>query len=510
MDHCEPLPLLLVGFDDEEAGYVRRDFARLRRSSCPSWIVVPEVAAAVHAVAGSAVAAVVLPSAGKGGGLAARITEVRQTLPQLPLVVLCQDQQEDEVLAALRHGAHECLPRGQWTPAALEQAVGRARERHATEAGLRAKEEFFRRISENVTDLIAVIDRDGRRLYNSPSYRNTFGSDTALSGTDSFAEIHPDDRERIREIFRRSMETGEGQKTEYRLVLRSGGVRYIESIGSVVPDERGEPSKVVVVSRDVTEWREAMRRLEQALGDLREAQQRLLQSGKLEAVSTFAAAIAHEVKNPLQTILLGIDFFRGDNGSNDPNVALVLTEMETAARKADAVIRGLLEFAAYGKHDLRDQDVNPILERALETVRPELASHEVRCEIRLASDLPQLRLDARKIQHVFLKLLLGAIPCLPRGAGLTVRTRLEGDSPHPTQTTGVARRVAVHFEGEGLAEMAPAETAGQAFGAQRVHRGALDLMVIRKVVEFFGGTVQAATQGGRRGRVTIAFRVAGA
>ncbi|MBI4548090.1 MAG: PAS domain S-box protein [Ignavibacteriae bacterium] len=114
------------------------------------------------------------------------------------------------------------------------------------------KEQLFTLITENVSDLIAVLDLKGRRLYNSPSYRSILGDPEKLRGTDSFQEIHPADRKKIRRIFRESVDTGIGQRAEYRFLLKDGTVRHIESQGNVIKDESGRPHYVVVISRDVT------------------------------------------------------------------------------------------------------------------------------------------------------------------------------------------------------------------------------------------------------------------
>src|SRR6266849_1985304 len=137
------------------------------------------------------------------------------------------------------------------------------------------------------------------------------------------------------------------------MVLKDGSVRYIESQGSAIQDERGTFSKLVVVSRDVTERMEAVTVLRQALSDLNKsheklkaAQLQLVQSEKLEAVSTFAAGVAHEVKNPLQTVILGVDYLSGHLPSGDATAAMVLTDMSGAVMRADGIIRGLLEFSS--------------------------------------------------------------------------------------------------------------------------------------------------------------------
>lgn len=451
---------------------------------------------------------------GEGEGNAeAKVAAVRRDLPQAPLLVVVDTVDDAAPGKVIRWGAHDGLLLEECSARGFERAVHRARARFACETESRIRGEFFRLISENVTDLIAVLDRDGRRLYNSPSYRFTLGRE-AMAGTDSFAEIHPDDKARVQQLFQESLATGVGQRTEYRMVLGDGSVRHIESIGSVIRDECGQPHRVVVVARDVTERRAAVEQLERTLEELRaahealqRAQQRILESSKLEAVSTLAGAIAHEVKNPLQTILLGIDFFRGDEPSTDPNVTMVLTEMETAARKADAVIRGLLEFAAYRQHEMGQHSLNEIVRGALEAVQPELAAQRRRVELDLAGSLPPLRLDERKVRHVLLKLILTAAQALPPEAILRVHTLLR-EEPAETADGAPARSVIVQFvgEGEGFNKLAAASEGRRAFGAPGVSSLAFDLMVVQKVVEFFGGSVQAGRTANGQPCVSVAFR----
>ena len=126
---------------------------------------------------------------------------------------------------------------------------------------LAAGEEKFRLITENISDFIATLDREGRRVYTSPSYRALFRG-TDLTGTDSFQEIHPEDREAILRIFRETVETGVGQPAHFRFLFNDGSVRFMESQGNVICDEAGKVSKVVVISRDVTERKKQQDRIE--------------------------------------------------------------------------------------------------------------------------------------------------------------------------------------------------------------------------------------------------------
>lgn len=125
--------------------------------------------------------------------------------------------------------------------------------RKQAEVAMREQEEFFRMITENIEDFIAVLDLDGKRLYNSPSYAKLFKNLESLWGTDSFAEIHPDDREHVIHAFRETIRTGHGLQIEYRFLLQDGSIRHMESLGGLIQANKNHASRVVVISRDITE-----------------------------------------------------------------------------------------------------------------------------------------------------------------------------------------------------------------------------------------------------------------
>ncbi len=117
-------------------------------------------------------------------------------------------------------------------------------------------------VLDNMSDLVAMLDTDGRRLYNSPSYKAVFG-DQDLEGTDSFRDIHPADRERVQRVFRETVASGVGQRSQYRFLLKDGSIRHIESQGDVIKDAAGKVTRVIVVARDITERKESEQALQE-------------------------------------------------------------------------------------------------------------------------------------------------------------------------------------------------------------------------------------------------------
>ncbi len=197
--------------------------------------------------------------------------------PETPFLFVSGTIGEEMAVEALRNGAIDYVLKdrmGRLIPAierALQQSDEQRRRREA-EIALREAQERYRQITENVADLIAVLDPEGRRIYNNPAYRLILGEDAELAGTDAFTEIYPEDRERVRQIFQETVRTGTGQRTEYRLSARDGSIRYIESQGSVIRDRTGRVVNVLVVSRDVTERKQSETRIREQASLLDKAQ----------------------------------------------------------------------------------------------------------------------------------------------------------------------------------------------------------------------------------------------
>jgi len=131
-----------------------------------------------------------------------------------------------------------------------------------TRSNLRQSERQYRMLAEHAGDLIAMVDSEGRWLYTSPSYERVLDPDDLTIGTDAFARVHPDDADRARSAVVRSAANGEARELTMRLVDRDGRVRQLEVRAKAIEESGGGPrSRIVFVSRDVTDLRESEERL---------------------------------------------------------------------------------------------------------------------------------------------------------------------------------------------------------------------------------------------------------
>jgi diguanylate cyclase (GGDEF)-like protein/PAS domain S-box-containing protein len=250
---------------------------------------------------------------------AAALALAKELRPDVPFIIVSGQADLNLAVGLIKLGAHdyvksqELIRLGPVIERELRDAELR-RHQHQTENKLHESRALFRAIVENVGDLVAVLDIDGRRVYNNPAYAALFRERDIREGSSSFAEIHPADRERIRSVFRKTVATGIGECAEFRFVLKDGNIRFMESDGRAIRDADGRVSKVVVVSRDITEQKrlEAELRKMAATDMLTGLPNRRHFIGQLEQET---ARVHRDGEHSASVLMIDIDHFKLINDS---------------------------------------------------------------------------------------------------------------------------------------------------------------------------------------------------
>lgn len=427
----------------------------------------------------------------------------------IPLILVSGTIGEETAVAAMKAGAHDYLMKdnlkrlGPVVKRELEESAIR-RMRHVAQEALRASEERFRLIAENVADLIAVLDLEGKRVYNSPSYAKLLGDPASLIGTDSFAEIHPDDRERVRKVFQETVATGKGQRLEYRLVATDGRERDIESLGSVILDKEGKPWRVVVVSRDVT--------------DTKMLEEQFQQAQKMESVGTLAGGIAHDFNNILGIILGHVTFLK--RRSSDPNVlAKSIEAIEQAVQRGAGMVRQILTLARKSPVTLGPLSVNTEIE-SLTKLLHQTFPKTIQVLLDLDKTLPVIQMDQAQFHQALLNLCVNARDAMMEGGGdaaaqaLTIRTSLVTADAMRVRFVDVADvdyvRIAVIDNGAGMSEATRKKIFEPFFTTKEKGKGTgLGLAVVYGVVKAHRGFIGVESEPGRGTTFELFFPVSG-
>jgi len=161
--------------------------------------------------------------------------------------------------------------------------------------------------------------------------------------------------------------------------------------------------------------------LESANEQLKQAQEGLIRTEKLASVGRFAAGVAHEVGSPLGAIL-GYTGILKREGMDHKESEDYLKRIEKEIERINKIVRELLDFARPSKLEIRDVQVNKIIDSTLSLLSYQKNFKDIRTQLDLQSDLPLIKADESQLSQVFINIILNAIDAMPNGGHLQIKT----------------------------------------------------------------------------------------
>ncbi len=358
------------------------------------------------------------------------------------------------------------------------------RQVEQTTAELHEVERIYRRVVEQASDLIYILDTDSRVVLANAQTVRLFASLAPLppdpAGGDPsrrlflgrpLAEIlRPQDAEFILQKMDQALFCGHGISYEHSVRVGGGTVRLSTRLMPIREDSGGVRF-VLGISRDISQ---------KMVMD-----QRIYNAEKLASIGTLAAGVAHEINNPLAVILGFTDLLleRFPEGTPEHQDLATIEEQANAAKR---VVENLLGFARVTEGLEEQVDVRRGIEQVVSIVANTLMTHKVELELDLPEDLPAARGDGREFQQVIFNLVNNAVAAMADGGGrLTIRARRE------------AEMVAVDVEdtGCGIPEGLRQKIFDPFFTTKPVGEGTgLGLSLCYGIVTRYGGTITCTSR----------------
>jgi PAS domain S-box-containing protein len=361
-------------------------------------------------------------------------------------------------------------------------------ERRKLERQLLQQEEFRRHLLEGFPDLILVIDLEQRYTFVSSRVRDLLGyqPEDLLGKKISETEDHSP------ELVALHHDVASGIRifgaAEYGARHRDGSWRTMRASASQFFDAESKPGGVIVSVRDIT--------MEKKL------EHQIVQSERLAAMGAMIGGVAHELNNPL-TSILGVSELLQDSQTTDA-ARKQIGILQQQARRAAEIVHNLTYFSRPPAPGKTPVNLGEIVERTLNLHAYSLRKNNITVDFLREPGLPYVQADPHQLMQVFLNLILNAEQAIreARDKG-TLRIRLG--------SSGESVWASFHDDGPGI----PGDILGSIFDpfytTKRPGRGTgLGLSICKAVMKEHNGAIEAANAPGGGAVFTVTLRTAAA
>jgi PAS domain S-box-containing protein len=355
---------------------------------------------------------------------------------------------------------------------------------------LRGVREIFSTLRQNLTQVMAGLDdglilftHEGRAVLVSPAVQKFLGApaDQVLGRTalEVFPPGHP--LRRVLTFSGDRLQPIEGAEMTLAGAAGDAGPRHVGITVHAVPDS-GSPSPenwgALVTLRDL----ESRERIGTELET----------SERLSALTRITAGVAHEVKNPLNSMRLWLENLKESLPPENDASAQAVRVLDNEIDRLDRVVKRFLDFTRPVEMHVDDLQLAPILSQVAEVARPQIERAKVKLDLRLADGVPPVRGDAELLRQAVLNLVLNAVEAMPDGGKLTISLEARGD----------AALILVGDTGRGI----PPEQRSrvfQLFFTTRKGGSGLGLATTFRIVQLHNGSIDFVSEAGKG----TAFRI---
>lgn len=351
-------------------------------------------------------------------------------LQDIPIIMLTARTAIKDRVNGLRLGADDYMTK----PFNKEELLARIETILERKNKIRYVEQF-RDILENTDDIVLILDLSGNIEHANRRARLLVPELKNKKGIIKFINIFDEMfSSAILTFFDRVLQGLEVKGTGWKLKTPGNEIESVDA--KLLPIHQGEriigvgcilkdsSQRLKAIKEFERKNQELQKRVEYTNDRLNEVQQKLILSEKLAVMGELAAAIAHEIRNPLNTISSSLYYIQRIIDNPEPKLGEHFNIIKQEIQRTQKIITNLLEFSRKSDKNQTDCDINEILLQTLVLVENELLIHEIEL-LKEIQPVQTCRINPDDMKQVFLNLILNAKDAMPEGGKLMIKSGME-------------------------------------------------------------------------------------
>ncbi|MGB6873070.1 MAG: PAS domain S-box protein [Dehalococcoidia bacterium] len=351
-------------------------------------------------------------------------------------------------------------------------------ERKKMEEAIKHAAEEWRKTFDSISDAISIHDRDHKILRANKAFADIFHKKPRQIIGKYCYELHSGNKPISGCPHKQTLATKEPAAAEF---YESNLGKYLHESTSPIFDEEGEVVGTVHITRDVTEQKQQ--------------NERLMMAGRLASIGELAAGTAHELNNPLTSVIGFSQLLMEKDIPDDIREDLKLIHNE--AQRAAGVTKNLLAFARKQAPVKQLNQINNTIEDVLKLRAYEHKVNSIEVQRQLAPDLPEIEVDYSQMQQVFLNIIINA-------EYFMTEAHKKGTLTITTKKQNSTARISIADDGPGISKENLSRIFDPFFTTKEAGKGTgLGLSICHGIVAEHGGQMYARSQPGKGATIVV-------
>lgn len=279
---------------------------------------------------------------------------------------------------------------------------------------IREVRERFEQIVQATDVLMFIVDHDGKFLFANQKLVSFYGcqDEKNLHGLSISRIYMGDEAEAQNSLHYVKLVFQKNEMVKYESYDKYHDVWFDNTLSPIRDPSSRDVIAVCIVSRDISDRIEKEVKLKETVDLLQRTRDQLIQKDKMAALGRMASGIAHEIRNPLEIIYMGVEDLEYNLPDDTPHVRETIEKIFKAVDRTNTIIKSILSFSRQSEYKIKELPICPLLDRMLVLAENTIRKNDINVKREYADELLKVAGDQNMLEQVFLNLVNNAVDAM--------------------------------------------------------------------------------------------------